>query len=620
MRQLILLAVFISPVLAEQSPASRDPWLWPFASDSIWNVPLGEGADYQCEGHFKAEGTIGADVEFHYRLSANAPKRPLHEPDGWPVVDGKRGKFFRDFPIDDDIVVRTHISNNVAAFLLPDGMLEQLGPFLRMQRCGEVVGIPNPFGHGIDVRGPGIIGGHWGSGMSSFGGALRHGELTSDAPIRHALKIDVQGKKYLHYDRQDPTKGFRWPALMCDGYADKDPQDGGYAGSDPRIEMGALLAIHPRHTTESLGLRTKPARKILQALQDYGAYIVDDAGSDSYWFCPSYEATGEFRETFGYEMDQGPVATGAGKEWYDDVMRLVRVLSVIDNNRADNIGGGGKRRVAPAPALGAISTTPPTLPGTPRVETVSPTSVTLTWAPSRDDIRVMTYRIMAEGQPEPVTETFGRTRVEVTGLKPATTYRFQVQAIDSGWNRSPMSVAVSATTTSVPVGTILEDFDDGVADGWELTSAAVRTARLELGDWSGDTRAICTGTKLTPAFTVEAILRSFGGASANVGRILVRYHDERTWTAIEFGGDGPIRLLQCRAGEQKTLASANGWKGGHCTLIHSDDGLVSLISHQDGSERKVFDGVVTTTPSGGHLGFSTTFNTMHVDDVRVTPR
>jgi hypothetical protein len=537
------------------------------------------------------------------------------------VVDGRRGKFLRDFPIDDDIVVRTHISNNVAAFLLPDGTLEQLGPFVRMQRGGEVVGIPHPFAHGIDLRGPGIIGGHWGSGMSSFGGALRHGELTGDGPIRHALKLDVQGRKYLHYDRNDATKGFRWPALMCDNYAHKQPGEGGYGGTDPRIEMGALLAIHPRHTPESLGLRTRPARKILQALQDYGAYIVDDAGSDSYWFCPSYEATGEFHEVFGYAMDQGPGAKGPAKEWYHDVMRLVRVLSVVDDNRPDNVGGGGRRRAPAAPAIGAIGTTPPTTPGTPRVAAVSPTSITLAWAASRDDVRVMTYRIFAEGRPEPVAETFGRTTVEVTGLRPATSYRFQVQAIDTGWNRSPPSAPVAATTPAVAPGTILEDFDDGVADGWELTTAAVRTARLELGNWSGGTRALCTATTLAPAFTMQAALRTFGGGHANVGRILVRYHDERTWTTIEFGGgNGPIHLRQSRDGRQETIASASGWKAERVTLVQAADGALSLTLHHDGVDRAVFTAVPTATPPGGHLGFATTFNTMHIDDVKVTPR
>lgn len=617
-----ILAVTLAAPLSGADTVTRDPWLWPFATDSIWNTPIGDGAEYHGEGHFKAEGTIGADVEFLYRLGPNPPKRHLYEPAGWPVIDGKRGRFFRDFPIDDDILVRTHISNNVAAFLLPDGTVEQMGPFMRMNRGGELVGIPHPFGHGIPLTGPGIIGGHWGSGMASLGGSLRHGELTSDAPIRHALKLDVQGRKYLHYDRSDPTPGFRWPAITADNYAGKDPKDGGYNGKDPKFEMGALLAIHPRHTATSLGLTTAPAKKILQALQDYGAYIVDDAGSDSYWFCPSYEATGEFREVFGYDMDANPRTPGPGKAWYDDVMKLVRVLAVVDNNHADTIGGGGKRRQPPAPAIGAIGTTPPTAPGAPTIVTTGPTSVTLSWTASRDDVRVMTYRVFAAGNPEPLAETFGRTRIEVTGLKPATAYEFTAQAIDTGWNRSPASGAVKATTQAVAPGTILEDFDDGVADGWTLSSgAAVRTQRLEMSNWGGGTRALCTGSELPTGYTLSVNLWAQGGGAGNVGRVLLRERDQHNRVVLEFGGgaDGPITLFQVIDGKRRDLAKDKGFTSDRLTATYAVDGTITVVVHHDGNDRTLADAVKSDLTSGGHLGFETQHNSLTVDTVKLMP-
>lgn len=618
----LLATAFATPLCAADDTATRDPWLWPFAGDSIWNTPIGDGAVYHGEGHFKPEGTIGADVEFLYRLGPNPPKRKLYEPAGWPAIDGKRGRFFRDFPIDDDILVRTHISNNVAAFLLPDGTVEQLGPFMRMERGGELVGIPHPFGHGIKLNGPGIIGGHWGSGMSSLGGSLRHGELTGDAPIRHALKLDVQGRRYLHYDRADATPGFRWPAITCDNYAGKEPKDGGYHGQDAKFEMGALIAIHPRHTAASLGLTTKPAKKILQALQDYGAYIVDDAGSDSFWFCPSYEATGEFREVFGYDMDANPRTSGPGKAWYDDVMKLVTVLAVIDNNRTDNIGGGGRRRMPAAPPIGVIGTTPPTAPGTPMVVATSPSSVTLSWTASRDDVRVMTYRIFNTGNPEPVAETFGRTRIEVTGLRPATAYEFTIQAIDTGWNRSPISTAVKTTTDAVAPGTILEDFDDGIADGWTLEGgAAVRTQRLEMSNWGGGTRALCNGTKLPAAYTLNAQLLAQGGGSGNVGRVLLRERDQHNRVVLEFGcgADGPITLFQVIDGKRRDLVQERGWKSERLSVTYAADGAITIVLHHQDSERTLRLRAKSDLTSGGHLGFESQYNSLIIDDVRLLP-
>ena len=557
--RVVLLALIIANASAAET---RDPWLWPFAGDSIWNTPIGDGADYQGEGHFKAEGTIGADPEFHYRVSADAPKRKLFEPHGWPVVDGNHGKFFRDFQVDDDVVVRTHVSNNAAAFVLADGTVEQLEPFLRMEAGGPIVGIPNPFGKGIDLRGPGIIGTHWGSGMSAFGGSLRHGELTNDEPIRHALKLDVQGKRYLHYDAMSKTPGYRWPATNADGYAAKVGH-GGYEGSDPRFVQGSLLAIHPRHTAASLKLKTKPAKKLLVAIQDYGIYIVDDAGSDSYWLCPSWEATGEFHETFGYSMNANPKTGGPGKDWYDDVLTLMTVLSVVDNNRADNIGGGGKRRAPSAPPFGAIGTTPPMVPGKPTVTAVTATSVTLSWSASHDDVRVSGYRIYADGVALPLTETFGRTSVEVTGLKPATAYTFRVSAYDTGLNRSSASEAATATTATIAPGTILEDFDSGRADGWTLKNAAVRSQRLEMAKWDGETSAYCTGTDLPASFTLTLRLEAVGGAAGNVGRILLRHRDDQNHCAITFGGgaDTPITLSDVVAW-QTSHARRGAWLEG----------------------------------------------------------
>lgn len=618
----VLAAVTGACVWSGEAVATRDPWLWPFAGDSIWNTPIGAGADYQGAGHFRPEGSIGADIEFHYRTSANAPTRRLHAPDGWPVVDGRHGRPLRDLRIDDDVLVRTQVSNNCAAFLLPDGRtLEQLEPFIRMERGGIALGYPNPFQGGIDLHGPGIIGTHWGSGLSAFGGSLRHGELTGDQPIRHALKLNVFCKRYLHLDRSSRTPGWRWPATNADGYAADADNAGRYQGGDPRFVQGALLAIAPTHSPASLGLKTRPARRIMQALQDYGAYIVDDSAGESYHLCPSREAAGEFHETFGHPIDVDRRATGAAKDWYDDLMKLVAVLAVIDNNRADNVGGGGKRRAPPAPPIGALDATPPTPPGAAMVTATTPTSVTLAWTASRDDVRICGYRVMAEGFPEPLAETFGRTTVEVTGLKPGTTYVFTVLAYDTGLNRSPPGAPLSAATGAVAAGTILEDFDDGVADGWTLDGAAVRSRRLELARWDGDTRAISGPADLPDAFAFSARIEAVGGAAANAGRILLRHRDDRTSCWIAFGGGAstPITLEQRVAGEHRVLATASGWQADRFTITCTAGGHLSVDLSHEGVVRRIFDRVATTVPAGGRIGFASRFNVLNVDDVRVMP-
>ena len=622
-RLLLLLPLLVTTaVWSGDAPSTRDPWLWPFASDSIWNMPIGDGAIYHGTGHFVAEGAIGADIEFHYKTSAQAPLRNLHVPEGWPVIDGRHGKLLREWRIDDDVVVRTQVSNNCAAFLMPDGRtLEQLEPFIRMERGGILLGYPNPFQGGIDLHGPGIIGTHWGSGLSAFGGSLRHGELTGDQPIRHVLKLNVFCKRYLHFDRTSSTPGWRWPATNPDGYAGDQTNDGHYQGSDPRVVQGALLAIAPTHTAASLGLKTRPARRILQALQDYGAYIVDDTGSESYHLCPSREAAGEFLEVYGHPIDTDARATGAAKDWHDDLMKLVPLLAVVDNNRADNVGGGGRRRAALAPPLGDIDRMPPSVPTGVLVTATGPTSVTLTWNASRDDVRICGYQVFDRNLPAPVAETFGRTTVTITGLKPATTYHLTVIAYDTGLNRSLPSMTVKATTTAVVAGTILEDFDDGVADGWTLDGAAVRDRRLELAKWDGDTRAISGAPDLPAAFTYTARLATVGGAAANAGRILLRHRDDQTscWIAFAGGQGSAITLEQTLAGEHRVLATANTWLADRFSITCESDGRITLVLTHDGVARTVFERVATTVPAGGRLGFTSRFNMVTVDDVQVLP-
>ena len=120
----------------------------------------------------------------------------------------------------------------------------------------------------VNIYGSGIRGGHGGSGMSSIGGSIRRGELTSSQPIRHALKINLWAQRYLYYSSSNP--GYRWPSDRADSYAANQ-----YKGTNPKLVMGTLLAIPPVVTEKSLDLQTPAGRKLFQALQNYGGYADD---------------------------------------------------------------------------------------------------------------------------------------------------------------------------------------------------------------------------------------------------------------------------------------------------------------------------------------------------------
>lgn len=352
MRLLTTIACLIALLLACTVGAvePRDPDQWPFASTSIWNMPIGAGAHYVAAGIKRAEQWGLVADEDIVIMTPQAPLVPVFESNvGWSSRQaGSRclptGKKLGDLPIPDSFVLphpADSTPNFAAGVLMPDGhTVRNLQPLTRCQVKGAataLVEFPSS-----DLYGDGIVGAHGGSGLSSIGGTLRLGELQPGRRLRHALKVVIYGKKYIAY-RQDNTPGYRFPALRADSYA-KDT----YGGVVPELEMGALLALKP---TFNLGaLKTEPAKILAQALMDYGAYVVDDTAWDTYGFAVERSPNGmfqaEFKQTWGFNFDTPAVERNP---WVQDMVTIFTSLHVIANNRADAIGGGGKLRQPLAP-------------------------------------------------------------------------------------------------------------------------------------------------------------------------------------------------------------------------------------------------------------------------------
>jgi hypothetical protein len=324
------------------APRKRDKWLWPFTSTSIWNMPIGSGAVYIPANIQKADG-IGADMEYFFKLKARDPLRPVYGPGNWaPGRCTGTQSMGVSLPIPDNLIIPDarigYTPNNASAFLMPDGKtIEQFEPLARCEQGGSVYGWRNPWG-GVDIYGDGIKGTHFGSGLSAIGGSIRKGELINNQPIRHALKVLVWGEKYLYYSPTVP--GYRWPATNADGSAAN-----AYHGTNPKLVQGALLAIPPSVTEASLNLQTPVGKKLFRALQNYGAYIVDDAGWNVHYLAVEQGVPEEVKTTYGYDF------TTSGS-FYEDMMKLFKALHIVDNNGPNSIGGGGTRRAPLAPPIG----------------------------------------------------------------------------------------------------------------------------------------------------------------------------------------------------------------------------------------------------------------------------
>ncbi len=322
--------------------SGRDKFLQPFLSTSIWNMPIGSDARY-VKANIGKSKQAAADEEYFFQLKDIYPYRPVYAPGAW----GKgrcTGTKYMDIaiPVPDDLIVADatkqpyRTPNNASAFLMPDGRtLVQLSPLARCEKEGSLYGWRY---ENVDIYGEGIGGAHFGSGLSSIGGSIRKNELTSNKPIHHALKVIIWAEKYLFYD--DKIRGYRWPANRSDNYAAEK-----YGGNNYALVQGSLLAIPPQITKKSLKLETPAGKKLFDALQNYGAYIVDDAHEDAHYFAVEQGVPDEFRQKYGYDFN-----TQSGK-FYDDFMKLFEALYIVENNSQNSIGGGGTPRVELAPPI-----------------------------------------------------------------------------------------------------------------------------------------------------------------------------------------------------------------------------------------------------------------------------
>jgi len=111
-------------------------------------------------------------------------------------------------------------------------------------------------------------------GSYTAGGYITMSELNNGV-IAHALALNVYAEKYLHKS----GGGFTMPAWVADAsYLSI------YTGNttQPLLVMGAHLAIPTATTAASLGITSAYGLAIFNALQKYGAYVVDDTFWDAY--------------------------------------------------------------------------------------------------------------------------------------------------------------------------------------------------------------------------------------------------------------------------------------------------------------------------------------------------
>ncbi len=478
----ILLVIPLTVILVNQSrepsskavsefPTSRDPLKWPFASDSIWNLPIGVNAEYVDAQITEASNGPIMDTDIII-LAPGAPMTEVYySSDKWKRIFGRCDSdvplnLLHTLPIPANFIVPGSTPdsrpNNAAAILMSDERtLKQMNCFTRCTASQPATA--NNWSVEEDIYGGGITGAHGGSMLSSIGGTIRLGELVPNGTIRHTLKLNITASENVYYD--SATGGYRWPALKADSYAST-----GYGGTNLELRMGALLALKPDFDKSQLN--TEPARILAQALQDYGAYVVDTFPTwSSYGFMvevsPDGNVMSEFNTVWGFSMQ-----SGKGTAWANEMDRIFGALYVVDNWNeslyntvaASNgvQGAGGGTPIQPwAPNFGP-----------PSDDTEDPT---VSISSPADDVTVSgTVNIQATA-----TDNVGVTKVEF----------YVAGDLKSTDTSSPYSYSWDTTTVSNDTHSLLAKAYDGAGNEGNSTAVTVtvdNTSSPKPGDINGD--------------------------------------------------------------------------------------------------------------------------------------
>jgi hypothetical protein len=381
----VLTATLLTDKGAAQS--TRDPWLWPFAQDSIWNMPIGDKATY-VPANLGRYGDEYVDYDFEYmiKVKASDPEVPLYYPSGISRCEGNTiswlGKMRVPYSFTTERIRQGYTPNEVATFLQPDNKtIWQTQPTTRCTQGGPIYGYPYTGinGNQETLYGQGEYGTHYGSGLSGIGGSLRKGELTGSAPIRHALKINLWGKRYIYKGKPNgygAAFGYRWPARMADTGADDPNSANAYLGTNPELAMGSLLAIPATMNQSSLGLQTEVGRKLFYTLQKFGAYVVDNTAWYPITLCGEKGVPEEVKAAYGQDM------LGSSSPIAKDILKLYQQLYVVTNNSPTSKGGPGNRLAPLAPEFGSSTTPTPTPVPTPVPGSVDLTVTDISWTPA----------------------------------------------------------------------------------------------------------------------------------------------------------------------------------------------------------------------------------------------
>jgi len=228
----------------------------------------------------------------------------------------------------------------------------------------------------------------------------------------------------------------------------------------------------------------------------------------------------------------------------------------------------------------------PTTPGNVTASADSATSATVQWSTSTDNVGVAGYRVQrgstTVGTVGPTVTSFTNT-----GLTPATTYSYTVEAFDAAGNTSAPSAAASVTTPGGATLLFSDGFETGNLSQWTSSSGLVaESTTVHAGSWAveGNTPNGTTYAKKTLGSTSTSVHASvwyrITSASSQVNLLRLRTSADASigYLAVNTSGTLSLRNDSGAVTLTSSVIPGSGWHLLELTLQINGASSTSSVS------------------------------------------
>lgn len=402
----------VPPVLTDDG-TTRNVYLWPWASRSYWNTPMGKSAQRvklytrivrpgtTGPGSAQTDPTVFDCDPTHIILTPDEPEIEAVGLKSYTTgenhkrcADGPNttGKVIDRLPWPSSYLIHSDNENAMGVVLRKDRRtVIQQQPVTRCKAGGRIAYLRQTSMRDQDIlEDLGHNGCHGGSRAGGLGGCLRIGELGPDQEYgpRHVIGVTwcmaSSAAKPQNYGGNAggrrrypdfPRGCFRGIAETADSGTFSTSKGYGVR-ADPRtpagMVMGARLQVDPAKTPESLGIRTAPGRKLLWTAQHFGFFIGDESGYSPPTSAAPYGIGGFllwtergpqgdykrwFQDAWASELGENcwngnshaRAQHSARLDWVADLMTIYLACDLADDDSEANPGGSGERIWARAP-------------------------------------------------------------------------------------------------------------------------------------------------------------------------------------------------------------------------------------------------------------------------------